>query len=348
MRPTEQDLFAEEQAMPSMSFGEHIEELRVRLILGLMGLAVGVVITFIPPLDLGRRIMSRMQAPAQASLDRYYTEQAKKRSEEAKAKATVTPVFEVEVPARAWWEAVKKVDPRIELPAGSGAALEDQWLTLPMRYKLSDTINLVNEAVEKKSALIALAPLETFMIYFMVCIVAGLVLSSPWVFYQLWAFVAAGLYRHERRVVMRFLPFAVGLFLVGVLLCFFLVLPITLQFLLEFNVWLGVEPSLRLTDWMSFATFLPLVFGICFQTPLLMMALERVGIFRVEDFRAKRRYAIFAIVVAAAVITPTGDPFTLMVLALPMIGLYELGILLVSRSAAKRAAMADTEAGAAV
>ena len=75
-------------------------------------------------------------------------------------------------------------------------------------------------------------------------------------------------------------------------LCFFCVLPITLSFLLEFNVWLGIEPTLRLADWMSFATILPLVFGLCFQTPLIMLFLERIGVFTVDDFRAKRKIAI--------------------------------------------------------
>ena len=77
----------------------------------------------------------------------------------------------------------------------------------------------------------------------MVCLVTGLVLVSPWVFYQGWAFVAAGLYRHERHYVQKYLPFSLGLFLTGVFLCFCFVLPITLGFLLEFNVWLGVAPT---------------------------------------------------------------------------------------------------------
>ena len=133
----------------------------------------------------------------------------------------------------------------------------------------------------------------------MVCLVTGLVIASPWVFYQLWAFVAAGLYRHERHYVTKFLPFSLGLFLAGVFLCFFGVLPVTLSFLLEFNVWLGIEPTLRISEWMSFATILPLVFGVCFQTPLIMLFLERIGIFTADDFRAKRKFAILIMVIAA-------------------------------------------------
>ena len=182
---------------------------------------------------------------------------------------------------------------------------------------------------EPKSALISLAPLETMTIFFMVCLVAGLVLASPWVFYQVWAFIAAGLYRHERHYVTKFLPMSLGLFLLGVFLCFFGVLPITLSFLLEFNVWLGIEPKLRLADWMSFASILPLVFGVCFQTPLVMLFLERIGIFTADDYRAKRRIAILIIFIAGAVLTPGQDPFSMCMLAIPMLFLYELGILLV-------------------
>ena len=116
------------------------------------------------------------------------------------------------------------------------------------------------------------------MIYFTVCLVTGLVISSPWVFYQLWEFVAAGLYRHERHYVLKFLPFSLGLFLGGVFLCFFVVLPFTLSFLLGFNVWLDIEPNLRISEWINFATVLPLVFGLCFQTPLVMLIIERLGI----------------------------------------------------------------------
>jgi sec-independent protein translocase protein TatC len=82
---------------------------------------------------------------------------------------------------------------------------------------------------------------------------------------------------------------------------------------------------------MSFATLLPLIFGLAFQTPLVMLVLERLNIFTIEDFRAKRKFAILIITIAAGVLTPGQDPFSMILLALPMILLYELGILLMSR-----------------
>src|SRR5580698_592270 len=136
------------------------------------------------------------------------------------------------------------------------------------------------------------------------------------------------LFAEERSMVTMSL---LGLFLTGVFLCFFVVLPLTLRFLLEFNVWIGVTPMLRLSDWMSFATILPVVFGLCFQTPLVMLFLSMIGIFTAADYRSKRRFAVLVIVIAAAVLTPGPDVSTMLLLTIPMLLLYELGILLVGK-----------------
>ena len=179
-----------------------------------------------------------------------------------------------------------------DLPVPSADALKARYVELPQELNHSGLITAVEAIVERNDSLIALGPMEPAVIFFRVCLVTGLVLASPWVFYQVWAFIAAGLYRHERSSVYKYLPYSLGLFLAGVFICFFAVLPLTLRFLLEFNVWLGVKPMLRLSEWMGFATILPLVFGLCFQTPLVMMFLSRIGIFTASDYRAKRRPAI--------------------------------------------------------
>jgi sec-independent protein translocase protein TatC len=327
--PTDQDLFAEEQAMVTMSFGEHIEELRVRLILALIGLFVGVVIVFIPPLDIGWRVMKQMEKPAKDALDDFYSSEYKKKSALAREKKSVSPKLQAIIEADAFVEQLRKVAPKLALPEAE--TLKGTKLNLPLQFFDHALIDAIpNWTVQIDQSLVSLAPLETPLIFFMVCLVSGLVLASPWVFYQIWAFVAAGLYRHERRYVKKYLPFSLGLFLAGVFICFFAVLPLTLTFLLQFNVWLGVAPTLRLSDWMGFATILPLVFGIAFQTPLVMLFLERIGIFTVDDFRAKRKFAILIITIAAAVLTPGQDPFSMVLLAVPMLLLYELGILLVT------------------
>lgn len=339
--PTDRDLFEEERQMAAMSFGDHIEELRRHLILALLGLFVGVTITFIPGVNLGMRVLHKMQDPAQEALAKFYNEQATNRAKEAKDKAEVTETIVQFLQPEDLADAMTALFPDLKPPSKEAlASLKPVPITAT--FDRGGMIGVVNNVTRPPNALVSLAPMEGFAIYFMVCIVVGLVISSPWVFYQLWAFVAAGLYRHERRYVYRLLPFSLGLFLAGVALCFFVALPWTLQFLLEFNMWLGIEPTLRISEWMGFATILPLIFGISFQTPLVMMFLERIGIFTAEDYRSKWRMALFVIVVAAAIITPTQDPLSLSLLAGPMIALYILGIVLVSRkkSPEEAAAMA--------
>ncbi|HWE37073.1 MAG TPA: twin-arginine translocase subunit TatC [Isosphaeraceae bacterium] len=337
----DKDLFDEEQTMVAMSFGEHIEDLRLHLVRALLGLAVGVIITFVPPFFLGWRVMEMMQAPAQKSLEAFYTKEANDRSQAVAKDAAADRVpMTVEVPAADLAAALRKLMPEAKLP--SGDALKGVSYPLPLVFHKHEQILVTKDTTRPRDALVSLAPLETMTIFFMVCIVTGLVIASPWVFYQIYAFVAAGLYRHERRYVQKFLPLSLGLFLAGVFLCFFVVLPVTLQFLLDFNVSLGIEPTLRISEWMSFATILPLIFGICFQTPLVMLILERIGIFTIDDFRAKRKIAILVMVVAAALITPTQDPFSMMLLAAPMILLYEFGIIMIrSRPRERSTAMAD-------
>jgi sec-independent protein translocase protein TatC len=329
--PSDRDLFAEEQQMVTMSFGEHIEELRVRLILALLGLLAGVILAFIPPLDLGWRVMKSMEAPAADALERFYRNEYDKKAREAEEAKAISPTLEAVVPADTFFQALREFAPKMELPPVE--QLKGKTLSFPLQYNQSTLIKATQSStVMIDKTLISLGPLETITIFFMVCLVTGLVVVSPWVFYQAWAFVAAGLYRHERHYVMRYLPMSLGLFLAGVILCFYFVLPITLRFLLEFNVWLGVAPTLRLSEWMSFATMLPLVFGVAFQTPLVMLFLERIGIFTVDDFKAKRKMAILIITVAAAILTPGQDPFSMLLLAVPMVLLYETGILLIGSS----------------
>ena len=331
--PAEKDLFAEEQHMATMSFGDHLEELRVRLMLALLGLVVGIVIAFIPPVFLGRQVMLKMEQPAAQALERFYTEDALRRAEAAKKEQAKAPPVEIEIPADQLIGQLREIAPGAGFPEPS--TVEGRGIKLTMTSALAGQIAIDRSSAPNRSAVVTLAPLEGITILLMVCTITGLVITSPWVFYQIWAFIAAGLYRHERHYVLKFLPFSLGLFLAGVFLCFFAVLPVTLGFLLEINVWLDIEPSLRLSEWMSFATILPLVFGLCFQTPLVMLFLERVGLVKAADFRAKRKYAILIMVTVAAILTPGPDVFSQCMLAVPMIGLYELGILLMGRNKTK-------------
>jgi sec-independent protein translocase protein TatC len=336
--PNEQDLFEEEQNMVAMSFGDHIEELRTRLVLALMGLAVGVIITFIPPLNLGAKIVKMMQEPAEAALGRFREGRAEEDARIAEAQKLFTPM-NVSIPAADFITQIKALAPDLKLPTPE--SVKDRSIEMPMAIADASMIRAVAKSSSRHSATISLSPMEPAVIFFMVCLVAGLVIASPWVFYQLWAFIGAGLYRHERHYVTTFLPFSLALFLSGVFLCFFAILPLTLRVLLEFNAWLGIEPSLRVSEWMSFATFLPLVFGVCFQTPLVMYFLERVGIFTADDYRKKRKYAFLVIAVVAAILTPDPTIVSQAMLGIPMVLLYELGIIMVRPKKESLAEMAS-------
>ncbi len=179
--------------------------------------------------------------------------------------------------------------------------------------------------VEQSRRPVTLNVQEAFMTYLKVSLVAGLVFSSPWIFYQMWLFVAAGLYPHERKYVYVYGVMSLVLFLTGALFCFYCVFPFVLHFLLNFNKTLEIQPQIRLSEWISFAVMLPVMFGISFQLPLVMLFLERISIFSAAVYREQRRMAILVIAILSALLTPA-DPTSMVMMMVPLVFLYELGI----------------------
>jgi sec-independent protein translocase protein TatC len=192
---------------------------------------------------------------------------------------------------------------------------------------LDVTESIVEGLAGPKPSLKVLQVQEGLMIWMKVCFVAGFVLASPWVFYQLWAFIAAGLYPQEKKLVHVYLPFAVALFIGGVIFAQFLVIPQAVGYLLWINEWLGFESELRLSYWLDFALVIPMVFGIAFQTPLVMFLLDRIGLVTVDAFVRIRRVALFALTIVAAMLC-AGDLWSMIMLTLVMFAMYEGGILL--------------------
>lgn len=208
---------------------------------------------------------------------------------------------------------------------------EDRLITMPMSAPEFAEFKTTAENARKP---VTLNVQEAFLTYLKVAFVSGLVLASPWVFYQLWLFVAAGLYPHERKYVYIYLPMSSVLFVGGAVFCFFAVFPFVLQFLLGFNEWMGVQPQIRLSEWISFAIMLPLMFGLAFQLPLVMLFLERISVFDAAGYREKRRMAILVIAILSMFLTPA-DPMSMLLMMFPLIILYEFGIMLCSYSPAK-------------
>lgn len=173
----------------------------------------------------------------------------------------------------------------------------------------------------------ALGASEGFMIWMKAAFFTGMVLASPYVFYQIWLFVAAGLYPHEKRYVYMYLPMSLGLFLAGVLLAYSFVFEPVLSFLFSFNRMTNIDPDPRISEWLGFVLFLPLGFGVSFQLPLVMLFLNRIGIFQIDAYTSNWRVAILAIFVISMVLTPS-DPYSIFFMALPLTVLYGVGILL--------------------
>jgi sec-independent protein translocase protein TatC len=171
----------------------------------------------------------------------------------------------------------------------------------------------------------ALSAQEAFMIWLKAAFVSGLVLASPYIFYQLWLFVAAGLYPHEKQYVYLYLPISTILFLAGAAVAFFFVFEYVLSFLFGFNKMMNIDPDPRISEWLGFVLILPLGFGIAFQLPLVMLFLQRIGIFTIRTYLEKWRISVMVIFVASMLLTPA-DPVSMLLMALPLTGLYFLGI----------------------
>ena len=138
---------------------------------------------------------------------------------------------------------------------------------------------------------------------------------------------AAGLYVHEKKWVWTFLPISIGLFFAGVFIAFFFVFDFVLDYLLQFNAWLGLDPDPRISEWLGFVLVMPIGFGLGFQLPLVMLFLERIGVFDVSAYVSQWKFAVLAIVVVSAILTPA-DPYSMLFLAAPLCLLYYGGVVL--------------------
>lgn len=195
------------------------------------------------------------------------------------------------------------------------------FLTLPLAHALAGQPN---------RHLIYTALYETFFTYVKVGMFAGLCLSFPVIASQIWMFVAPGLYRHERRAFLPFLIASPVLFVAGAAFVFYLMLPTAIHFFLSYETptspgSLGIELQAKVSEYLDFVMTLIIAFGLTFQMPVLLSLLGRVGIVSAEMLRGARRYAVVGIFAVAAVITPP-DVFSMISLAVPLVGLYEISI----------------------
>ncbi len=168
---------------------------------------------------------------------------------------------------------------------------------------------------------------EPFLILVKAAVILGFIISSPWVFFHMWNFVAAGLYPHEKNYVYTYLPFSLGLFFLGAAMAFSFVFQPVLDFLFGFNLLMNVTAAPRLNEWVSFVLFLPLGFGLSFQLPLVMLLLERIGVLSIGNYVENWRIAVLVIFVISMFLTPA-DPMSMFLMGVPLTALYFGGILL--------------------
>lgn len=378
IRKHDEDLFKD----TTMTFGEHLEELRGCL----WRAVVGIVVGFLIGLLVADYIVQAIKSPLERALAKYYstsaienykTELAKLVEEKSQGVALPYTLDEVTrlvqedgLLFEIYWvsppELQRAMNPAGEQasPAAPQAANEEQPAAETSQPTPQQT-DAANEASSTPDAspppesaeptatesprqsaveltplflwhrisddqrirLIGLNAQEAFLIWVKAALIFGLVLASPWVFVQLWSFVAAGLYPHEKRYVHVFLPFSLGLFLLGASVAFLFVFDPVLEFLLSFNRSMGVDPDPRISEWLGFVLILPLGFGVSFQLPLVMLFLERIGIFDVTTYLEKWRVAILVIFVVAMILTPA-DPYSMLLMAVPLSFLYFGGVLL--------------------
>lgn len=182
---------------------------------------------------------------------------------------------------------------------------------------------------------LATGPLEQFSVQLSLAGYGGIILALPVILYQIGRFVLPGLYPHERKILAPFVITSVLLLAAGMTVAY-LFLPRALEVLSEFGGGERFEQFFSATEYLGFFTKMLLAFGLAFELPLILVFLQLVGVLQTQTLRKNRRIAVVFVLILAAVITPTGDPFTLLVLAIPMYLFYELSLIIGGRMTKNR------------
>ncbi len=202
--------------------------------------------------------------------------------------------------------------------------------------KMFDIIRAPIAPYLETGGLVFTNPMDKFMAHIKLAFMGGVMVSCPVWLYQLWSFIAPGLYANEKKYTITFITAGSGLFASGVLFVYFVVFPAAFHFLLTFGG-TADKPMITISEYLSFFITTTLVFGAAFELPLVIVLLGMIGVVNSTMLREKRRYAIVAIAAVAAVVTPP-DLLSMLLLLIPMWGFYEISILIVALLEKKRAA----------
>jgi len=196
-----------------------------------------------------------------------------------------------------------------------------EWLRYPIVRACQ-----INGKINAEDLLFVRTPTSLFMASVYYCLLGAVAVTIPVTVWQLWAFVAPGLKRKERRIIGPAIVSAMVLFLGGAAFAYYVVIPIMLQFFLQDTQWMGAKPLWDIAETVKLEALMMLVLGVTFEMPLLIVALTKIGIVSPKFLAKYRRHAILVIFIIAALITPTQDPVTLGLVAGPLVLLYELGL----------------------
>ena len=219
-------------------------------------------------------------------------------------------------------------------------------LIFPMKFKLvfimqSPFVNFIPSKINNTD-LIFTAPGEAFWMHLKVSFMAGLFLAMPFILYQLWKFISPGLKAKEKKYAAPFVVSATLLFFIGAAFCFLFILPFAMGFLLTYKTE-SLTPMLSAGNYVSFCVKFILAFGAVFELPIIIIFLTRMGFVTTRTLAKNRKYAILAAFIIAAMLTPTPDAFNQLLMAVPIMLLYEVGILFSKLLVRKKKETAQTE-----
>lgn len=284
-----------------MPFLDHLEELRWRLLKAIAAIAVGAILS----LTYSKEIMGLLTHPYENAIISLETA------------GESSPLGALQDMLDRWFKS-------------AAAVLEPVTAPPP-----ADTLATAAPALPPHRRLQALKPTTYLMLSMQIALLGGLVLALPVVFYQFWRFVAPGLLPRERRLVIPIVVLSVACFLVGALFAYAVVLPTGLLFFLSMEP-RGMTSQWAVEEYISFVLWMLLGFGVVFELPVLALFLSRVGLVNAELLRRMRRYAVVVIFIVSAILTPSPDPFSQALMALPLMGLYEISILICRFGGKKR------------
>lgn len=214
------------------------------------------------------------------------------------------------------------------------APQDSHFITYRLLYYISGLVSDTQDS-DFSVKLISIGLAEQFMIHMKVALCMGAICASPYILYQLFRFVSPALYANERRYVTRMVGGGYVMFAVGIAVSYFVIFPLTFRFLGNYQVNEAVANMITLESYISALLTMSLAMGIVFEIPILSWLFAKLGFISAHFMRKYRRHAIVLILIVAAIITPTSDVVTLTLVAMPMWLLYEVSILLVSKSSTK-------------